>query len=34
VTGLTPGTIYNLVVQSRNVIGHSDYSSVATIIAA
>ena len=34
VTGLTPGTIYNLVVQSRNVVGFSVYSSIATILAA
>jgi hypothetical protein len=33
VTGLTPGQSYDFVVQSRNVIDLSEYSTASTILA-
>jgi len=34
VTGLTPGIVYRLRVQARNLVGYSDYSAFANILAA
>lgn len=34
VTGLTPGVSYTFYVQSRNLVGYSEPSDSATILAA
>lgn len=33
-TGLTAGIVYSLRVQARNLVGYSDYSAFANILAA
>ncbi len=34
ITGLTPGTTYNIVVKSRNLVGRSPFSTSLSVLAA